>query len=325
MRTFLQMKQALQRRARNTTISEASSDLQDWADDARDFLMAWPWESLKRTWTLTTVASKAEYGIADRISDIYVVKFTTDIEKILRPADLQEIDRSDPNPSTTTYPDFYYPNGVSNVQNQPSSGSVIRIQSSAGADTTQSVRVTGLVSSIIQTEEIALNGTTPVSGSLTFTEILELALDAVCTGYVTIDSNSAAVTNATIPPNKISQEFTIMGFYLTPSTAGKTITIRGHAELLPLRNDKDIWPEQLQPLAMQYIYARWLEYDGHERAPVAMAQLEDPLDGSAGPMLRRTLVKQRRSLDRTRYIQGGRRGKLRWPRLLDQDFPVGTW
>ena len=229
-RTFLEMKQTLQRRSRNSTIPTSSDELKDWFDDAREFLMDYLFECMKSTQTVTTVASQAEYPLSSRVTSIYVVKFTTDIEKILRPVDLQEVDRGDPSPSTTTYPDFYYMNG--------------------------------------------------------------------------------------------SQ---ILGLYLTPSTSGKTLTVRGYAELDQLSGDNDTWPAQIVQLGMQYVYARWLEYDGHERAPGALAELINPLNGEAGPMLRRALVKDRRSLDRTRYIKGGRRGARYWTRLLDQDFPVGTW
>lgn len=324
MRNFLQMKQELQRRARNTTISTASSELQDWFNGAREFLMKFPLPSLRRSWEVTTVASQAEYGLADRAGDISLV-YMTSPERVLYRKDIEEINRDDPSPNTTINPSFYYLNGVRNVQNQPSSASVIRVQSSDGGDTTQGLRITGLVNDIIRSEKITLTGTTPVSGSLSFTEILELALDIIPTGFITIDSNSAAVINAVIPPNKISQEFTIMGFYPTPSTAAKTINVRGYAELIPLRNNEDIWPEEVQQLSMQYVYARWLEYDGNSRAGPAMAELVHPLNGRSGPMLAKVLQKSRRELDRTRFIKGGRRGRPIATRLLDSSFPPWAW
>ncbi|KKN74069.1 hypothetical protein LCGC14_0394090 [marine sediment metagenome] len=322
MRNYLQMKQQVQRRIRNTTISTASADMGDWFEGAREWLMQYNWRCLRFTWTFVTVASQAEYGLTPLISDIRVVKFTTDIEKYLFPKDLQEIDLRDPNPSTTTYPNFYYLNGTRNVKNQPSSASVVTVSSDDASDDTQKIRITGLVGGIERTEELSLNGTTDVVGSLSFTEILYgPALDAVAVGVITATSNSAAVTLAELPPNKIAVDYTTLGLYLTPSTAGKTLTVRGDMELAVLVNDDDIWPAQVQQLGMQHVYARWLEYDGHQKAGPALAELFHPLSGRPGPMLSRALIKNMRELNRVHFIQGGRRGVSTQTLLLDGDFP----
>ncbi len=187
--------------------------------------MTYTFESMKSTQIVTTVANQAEYNLTERLDSIYVVKFTTDIEKYLFPKTLEEIDRHDPNPSTTTYPTFYYMNGAQ-----------------------------------------------------------------------------------------------VLGLYLTPSTAGKTLSVRGYKEITKLSGDSDTWPLQIIQLGMQYVYARWLEYDGSNKAGPAMAELVNPLSGQPGPMLSRFLIKDRRSAQ-IHYIAGGRRGTRAQTLLLDGNFP----
>lgn len=63
----------------------------------------------------------------------------------------------------------------------------IEVLSSSGADTTQTVTVTGrLASGIIDTEDFPLTGATPVNGATSFERVLKVEIDGAHTGTITI-------------------------------------------------------------------------------------------------------------------------------------------
>lgn len=88
---------------------------------------------------------------------------------------------------------------------QPSSASALAIASSLAADTTQKLIVEGLVDSLEDYEVITLTGTTPASTSKSFSYIKGMRLDKAATGTVTVTSNSAAVTNATLTAGQLEK------------------------------------------------------------------------------------------------------------------------
>lgn len=74
------------------------------------------------------------------------------------------------------------------------SGDVVSVVSSNAGDTTQTATVYGLtVAGAVQTETLALNGTTPVPGTATWSKILGVALSAVALGTITVSAATEAV------------------------------------------------------------------------------------------------------------------------------------
>ena len=106
------------------------------------------------------------------------------------------------NDLTTGIPQKYYMWGANCVVQQPIEASVLRVYSSSSADTSIGITIFGIVSGYPDYETITTNvsnGTTAVSGSKSFTSIERIVKDASTTGRITIDSNTAAVTVATLP------------------------------------------------------------------------------------------------------------------------------
>lgn len=68
-----------------------------------------------------------------------------------------------------------------------SANGTITVVSDSSGDTTQTLTVTGrLASGSIDTDALALNGTTPVNGTKTFERVLKLVLSASCAGTITV-------------------------------------------------------------------------------------------------------------------------------------------
>lgn len=96
------------------------------------------------------------------------------------------------------------------------------VLSSSGSDTTQTLTITGrLTSGVIDTEVYNLNGTTPDTGAKTWDYILKAVLSATCVGTVTIRRSGAGATIATLEPGITS----VRGlFYNLESNPGSTKT-----------------------------------------------------------------------------------------------------
>jgi len=124
------------------------------------------------------------------------------------------------------------------VQNQPSSSSVITFTSSSSSDTTQTVHIKGMSSGVIIHEDITLNGTSDVSTTNSFTEILSITKSAATTGKITGTSNSAAVTVAIMSPSALDYKVKVVRLFQTPAN---TLTIKMPYFVVPypLEDDYD--------------------------------------------------------------------------------------
>jgi len=95
---------------------------------------------------------------------------------------------------------LYYKTWTENmVLRQPNSASAVTISSSSNSDTSQTITIFGNVSSYPDQETIALNGTSTVTGTKSFSSIERVVKNASTTGRITCTTNSTNVTVAVIP------------------------------------------------------------------------------------------------------------------------------
>lgn len=146
-------------------------------------------------------------------------------------------------------PQLYRLHGEDGVLNQPSTASTITVVSSQAADTTQTVRISGLVSSYPDFEDFDLNGSTDVTGAKSFSRIDHIAIfdDATTptpnTGRVTITSNTGAITNAVIPVNFINRSLSYNKVQLYPIPDDEyVINVECYDRLFDLVDNNDICP-----------------------------------------------------------------------------------
>ena len=119
--------------------------------------------------------------------------------------------------------------------------SVIRVVSSSTADTSCSVTVFGVVSGYPDFEIIALNGTTAVSGSKSFSSIERVAKSMSTTGRVTVDANSGADVVAVIPVGDTTAGIIYSKVQLWPLPDGVyPINVQYYKDPFRLVNDNDI-------------------------------------------------------------------------------------
>jgi hypothetical protein len=103
---------------------------------------------------------------------------------------------------TGQIPTHYKMWGENNTIQQPLEASVLTVSSSASGDTSKTITIFGTVAGFPDSETISTNssdGTTTASGSKAFTEVERITKAESTTGRITITSNTANVTVATLP------------------------------------------------------------------------------------------------------------------------------
>lgn len=179
-------------------------------------------------YTFNTVSGTRKYFL-DQVEFLKILSMrdTTNVIDLTEKS-MQEIEEYDPDYSDTGTSRYYVPHGLEYVRAQPSAAGVITVVSSAAADTTQTLRVNGLISSAPDTETFNLNGTTTVTGTKTWDagsvntlSVFSAVLNAVAVGRVTV---ARSETLAIIPPGLFAEERQPVFLWPEPSAAN---TMRG--------------------------------------------------------------------------------------------------
>lgn len=128
------------------------------------------------------------------------------------------------------------------VTAQPASAGVVKISSSASGDTSKQVYVKGVVSGEIRSEVIttnASNGTTVVSGTLSFSEVIQVSkLSVPTTGVITVTDSAGTTTLATIAPWETTPQY--KWYRISPtSTEAQTVTVVAKKRWIPFLNNAD--------------------------------------------------------------------------------------
>lgn len=182
-----------------------------------DILRRINWQNARPDYTKDSASGTQDYTLpVDFGKEIYVLD-TTNKLKISR-IDLQTwVAKYASNPTGTGTPDFYVILD-SPVATQPSAASKLACVSSSASDTSQVLHIRGIADGVEVEEDVTLTGTTSVDSSNSYTRILGISKSAVTAGYVTITSNSGAVTIAVISKETLETRYKIMRLAPIPST-----------------------------------------------------------------------------------------------------------
>lgn len=220
------------------------------AEYPETFLL-WPWEE-----TLTTVVGQRRYVLHHEYDKpFYFFNVTANRYLAEIPRRMLQDTGLNWNNATGSSEHFIYA-GEQYVQNQPTSASVISIVSSNVADTgaTLQVVVKGEDSNgVIKAEVFTPNGTSTVTGSVSFRTILEVTKEAAWTGTLTVTANSGAVTVVSLQACEMGRRYTVIELLSAPTVA-ETIKYRFFRKPLQLVNDFD------QPL-IRFPYSQVITFE----------------------------------------------------------------
>ncbi len=159
------------------------------------------WWNKKKS-SFTTSASVAEYFLSNRVNGKQIIWMGDESNQTreITEVDLEWIYRTDSTPTDEGDPIHWAYVEQSEVQATNTSGAV-SITSSSSSDSGINVSIKGKVSGVDRYEVLSLNGTSTVTGALTYDadSIESINLESKCTGVVTVTTGS--VTIASIPPS----------------------------------------------------------------------------------------------------------------------------
>ncbi len=124
------------------------------------------------------------------------------------------------------------------VMEQPSSSSILTIKSFSSADTTQTILVRGISGGVETYETVTLTGKSDAVTTNAYTRIKGISKSAVTAGFITIDSNSEAVTQAIIPKETLVTNYKLILLHYVPSSV-EIISMPYITNPMPLFQDYD--------------------------------------------------------------------------------------
>ena len=194
------------------------------------------WPSME---TFDTVASQRDYALHQEfLRPLYFRNRTTRRYLSEIPLRMLQATAADwINDSGTA--DGFYIQGYSPVLVQPSAASTVNIVSSSASDTTaaKAITVRGMTSSGITTESLTPNGVTTVTGTTSFTRILNVTKAASWVGTCTLKAGST--TLLTLFATELGRSYPQMFLTRLPSSV-ETLEYRFYRRPSPFSNDNDM-------------------------------------------------------------------------------------
>jgi hypothetical protein len=247
-------------RVRNSGITDAQWNI--WANHTQDYICGnVDFPHLIHRVPLSTVDSQRVYFMDDFIPGTIDSIVDETNSQVLVQEDEETLLIWDNERDDTGSVTHYSLDGVTNYEDQPSAASTIDIVSSSASDTTQKVRIKGVVGGAINYELLTLNGTSTVTGTLSFSEVLQITKDNTTVGAITVSDTTGSDTLALIPRFRYASEYQRINFYPVPDGVA-TLSVRGYRRPLDLINDEDIpdLPENFHELVILGMQARAHEY-----------------------------------------------------------------
>lgn len=210
----------------------------------RDALQRIHYDPTRLDYSFSTTAGTRDYLMPDDFEhEVYVYDSTN--KKTLAPINYQQYIDNYASDTTTQDISDYYLVYDDLVHTQPTSAGTVAVVSTSTSDTSQKVRVKGIVSSVEDTEEVTLNGTSSVAGTKSFTRILSVSIDSSCAGKVTVTRGSD--TAAIFRPGDKTMRLKKMRLVRTPSAVA-TIEVIYKMAFLPLINGQDYPPVEISDI-----------------------------------------------------------------------------
>lgn len=201
----------------NLTINEINDP--GWAMPKGSYSHLWSFLRRKTSFS----ASTQDYVLGRDVDKIAIVRQTSSPTKLIQIPDDRFFEYV-PNPTATGNPQWYRlweQEGVSTRLAAADTIDVLSSSTSDAGDTTLTVSVSGYDSNgIWRVETYALNGTTAVSGTISFAaREIYVAKQKTTTGSITVRRNTGPATLVILGPEERAPKFKVMTFYPQPSSA----------------------------------------------------------------------------------------------------------
>ena len=197
------------------------------------------WSSNRRKHSFSTADTIETYQLPRDVDKISLVRQTDNPAKISYIPD-EVFYRYIPDPTATGNPLYYRLWEEEGVSVRLSTDDKVKVVSST-ADTAKISIVGYSTEGFLQSEELTLNGTTEVDGSLTYDtgRVLKISKSAATAGKITVTEYTAGTTLVVLGMEERTARFKMMGLYPIPSSA-ITIYLEYYTRFRRLVNDTDV-------------------------------------------------------------------------------------
>lgn len=233
------LRSELGQKIKKTNLSNARSDR--WLNmGVDDVCRAIDSDHLVTETTLSTSSGIRLYFVPDCQPNgiMQIVDTTNDLT--LRKLDEEDVEKIDPDRDDAGNARFYSGYGYSEYQGVPLSASTVDIVSTSASDTTQQVRISGLINNVLDDELITLNGTSVATGASQFSAIYGVRKNGTTSGRVTVNVNDASDTViAQIAPDAMIRQYQPFRVWNVPD-ATDSLRVRFYRLPRPMINAEDI-------------------------------------------------------------------------------------
>lgn len=197
------------------------------------------WSFLKRKTTFTTTSGTSDYVMERDVDKIGIMRQTSTPAKINAITD-ELFFKYNPNPTSQGNPLVYREWESSGLSTRLTSADTINMSSSSANDGSSfTVTVLGYVSGRLTSEVFTLNGTSSVTGSVTFdAREIFISKSGNTTGNITVVKNTGSTTLLVIGKEEVSPRFKVVSLYPIPSST-LTIYLEYYKAIRELVNDSD--------------------------------------------------------------------------------------
>lgn len=208
-------------------------------------------------YNISTVVSTRDYYIPTLYRRIRHINDVTNNNASIEEVSIRELTSYDPDGNQTGNISKYAVMGIHEVSAQPLAASVISIVSSSASDTSQTVKLAGYNANQVYIEEtLTLNGTIAVTGTTSFTELIEVRKSADTVGIITVSDDDPVVLTR-IPFNEHRMQYMKLRVFPIPDSID-TIHIYSYRKPLIMEDAQDTpdipeeWVELLLKIALEF-------------------------------------------------------------------------
>lgn len=238
MKSFSVMKNSVGTNVQDTS-SPFNTIIGTWVNNRyRDIIHSYDWEQLYHSQSFATSAATSAYALDENTDRVIFIKDRTNESYLEVITEQDFLTNYYDDLDTTGTPEVCYLKSEP-VASQPGSAEAIIVKSSSSSDTTPTIFVRGITSTGGEVyESLTLNGTTAVTASNSYTNILSVSKSAATVGKITMYDNDGTSIVAELSPETLVSRYKILNIHPTP-TAGATMELRTKRRVTPLSQDYD--------------------------------------------------------------------------------------
>ena len=220
------------------TSSTMATKIGVWVNNRyRNFISRYEWDELIYNFSLTASATVSAYNLDEDVDRLlFILDATNSCNITINNEQEFYQENYDVFNDTGTPERCFIKRDV--VRSQPASAEQITVKSSSASDTTQTVLIRGISSSVELYESISLSGTTVATATNSYTRLLGISKSAATVGYLTVMHNDESTVLSLMAKEQLESRYKQLHLHPIP-TGAIVYHIKAKRRILPLQPESD--------------------------------------------------------------------------------------